>query len=424
MSSIIQDFMELTEGTEVPEMFNVWGGYVLVSACVSRRVYYMHGHMPIYPNIYCILVGDAGNGKSMAIGQVRNLLTDIENIPLSHTIETPEGLMRRMAGEPDKDPPVYFEYAFKTNGPGGIQCEISPMTIIASEFVSFISKAPESWINILNDIYDTDRQYDYHTKNQGHDLISCPYVTLYGALTTETSFDMQKSHIIQSGFARRTIFQFGERRFDRPCAFPPGDESKLELRKSLIHRLRELQKLPGSVMIMPQETKDHYKAWYDNHSLTICRSAPPHMQSWVNSKATQVLKLAMLTSLSISHDMIIQKNHIDLALKLLEAVESELYGIFGGAGRNELANVAVKIATYIRAQESAITYRMLQSRFFNECKPPNEFAVCVQHLADRGEIVSQTVSVGGTATTYVGSPAVMSAFRAANSPSVPQSPAT
>ena len=103
MSGIIQDFMELVEGTEVPELFNIWGGFTLVSACVSRRVYFMH-HMPIYPNIYTILVGDAGNGKSMAIMQVRDLLTDLE-VPMSHTIETPEGLMRRMAGDPPKTRP-------------------------------------------------------------------------------------------------------------------------------------------------------------------------------------------------------------------------------------------------------------------------------------------------------------------------------
>ena len=32
-------------------------------------------------------------------------------------------------------------------------------------------------------------------------------------------------------------------------------------------------------MIMPQDTRDYYKKWYDDHSINVCRSAPPHMQS-------------------------------------------------------------------------------------------------------------------------------------------------
>ena len=55
----------------------------------------------------------------------------------------------------------------------------------------------------------------------------------------------------------------------------------------------------------------------------------------------------MLTSLSISHDMVIEKEHIDAALALLMEVEKDLYSIFGGAGRNELGNVALKIFSYI-----------------------------------------------------------------------------
>ena len=59
------------------------------------------------------------------------------------------------------------------------------------------------------------------TRAKGEDMVHGPYFVLFGALTTETSFDMVKNRIIQSGFARRSIFQYGERRFDQPCPFPP-----------------------------------------------------------------------------------------------------------------------------------------------------------------------------------------------------------
>jgi Protein of unknown function (DUF3987) len=420
MSNIVQDYMELTEGTEVPDMFNVWGGYVLVSACISRRVWYMHGFTPIYPNIYSILVGDAGNGKTMAIRSVRDILSDVGNIAIANAMETPEGLIRRLAGDFMSDPPVEYRYAFKTMGPRGDICDVSPVTILASEFINFIGRN-ESWINILNDVYDAGSQFDYNTKNQGHDIINGPYFVLMGGLTTETSFDMQKKHIIQSGFARRTIFQYGERRFDTPQAFPPGESNKLELRRSIIERCRLLQRLQGEIII-PQVTRDFYREWYDDHSLNVCRTAPPHIKSWANSKSVQVLKIAMLTSLAESHDLCIRPRHIQSALDLFENMEKDLYSIFGGTGRNELASVAVKIANYLRSQESALELKLLENRFFTECRPPNDFAMCIGHLQSSGEAVIHQVSKGGVPTTYIGTPLIMSAFAEANRPPTPPPP--
>ena len=412
--SILHDYIELTEGTEVPQLFNVWGGYILISSSISRRVWLIHGRDPIYPNIYVVLIGDAGNGKSMALNEVRELLADIENIPLSHSIETPEGVLRRLAGRPDKNPPEPYDGAFKTIGPSGMLGEVSPLTIIANEFVNFISKSPENWIHLLNDIYDTDKKFGYYTKNQGNDLINGPYIVLMAALTTETSFDMIKGKIIQSGFARRSIFQYGERRFDQPCPFPPGGPQKLELRESIISQCRALQQLSGEFR-MPQAAKDYYANWYFEHS-RACPIAPPHLRSWLTSKPMQVLKLSMLNSLSVSHDLEITPEHVQGSLDFLAQMEETLYGIFGGAGRNELAGVAVKISTFLRQQEQALPVRAVQNHFFTECKPPNDFGVCLNHLLSQGEAMTYNCTFNGAPTTYIGIPPVMKAFIKANRP--------
>jgi hypothetical protein len=411
--SILQNYISLTEGTEVPELFSVWGGYILISSSVSRRVWLQYGRAPIYPNLYVMLIGDAGNCKSMALNEVRELLIDIDNIPLAHSVETPEGVLRRLAGRPDKDPPEVYEGSFRTLTPTGEVGEVTPVTIIANEFVNFISKSPENWIHLLNDIYDTDRRYTYYTKNQGNDLIVGPYIVLFGALTTETTFDMQKSKIIQSGFARRSIFQYGERRFDAPCPFPPGGPQKLELRKTIIAQCRALQHVSGEFR-MPQAAREHYAAWYNAHSIAIPK-APPHLRSWLTSKPMQVLKLSMLTSLSVSHELEIGIDHIELALRFLGLMEESLYDIFGGAGRNELAGVAVKIATYLKQQEYALPLRAVQNNFFADCKP-NDFPVCINHLVSQGEAITHNCAVNGTASTFIGTPRVMTAFKKANQP--------
>ena len=236
---------------------------------------------------------------------------------------------------------------------------------------------------VLAIVYDAATQFTYHTKNQGHDIINGPYFVLMGGLTTETSFDLQKNHIIQSGFARRTIFQYGEE-VRHPAGVSPrrGDHAgsaQLDHRALPLSKpsraksscLRQPAILPGVVGLALTQ---------------LCRrTAPPHVKSWANSKSVQVLKIAMLTSIAESHDLLITPRHIQSALDLFENMEKDLYSIFGGTGRNELASIAVKIANHLRAQESALELRMLRNRFFTECRPPNDFDECITHLRGDGE---------------------------------------
>ena len=134
----------------------------------------MHGRDPIYPNIYSILVGDAGNGKSMAIGDVRELLTEIERPDrrLDRDPRGPPSPPRRPPGQ--RSPRTLHRRLQDPRARRRRSREVTPVTIIANEFVNFINKAPENWIHLLNDIYDTDKRFSYFTKNQGQDTINRP----------------------------------------------------------------------------------------------------------------------------------------------------------------------------------------------------------------------------------------------------------
>mgnify|MGYP003693774495 CR=1 FL=1 len=254
--SILHDYIELTKGTEVPELFNVWGAYVLISSSVSRRVWLIHGRDPIYANIYAMLVGDAGNGKSVALNEVRELLIDIENIPLAHSIETPEGLLSRLARLTRCRSPELLSTGPSTLGhPHGAIWRGHPRSRSSpTRFVNFINKAPENWIHLLNDIYDTDKQFGYYTKNQGerHD----PRPLLRPLRRPDDRNQLrhgEEERIIQSGFARRSIFQYGERRFDQPCPFRRAAPRRLALRESIIHQCRALQNLSWRVPHAPAD---------------------------------------------------------------------------------------------------------------------------------------------------------------------------
>ena len=258
---ILSDYLDYTAGTEVPDMFNVWGGYFLVSTCVSRRVWFRLGNLTIFPNIYVMLVGDAGNGKTVAIKSIKTVLHGAEFTAISNSVETPEGLLRHMNGQPDKDPPIPSPVAFETLWPDGMVAPVYPTAVIANEFVNFINKAQDNWIAFLNDVYDEDN-YTYRTKTMGKDNLIGPYITLFGALTTEVSFDLQNAKIISSGFARRTIFQYGARNFEVPHAIPETNPENIAILKSIIKQVQALSRCKGEFR-WSNDAKATYKEWYD-----------------------------------------------------------------------------------------------------------------------------------------------------------------
>lgn len=414
--SFLRDYLDYASHNEAPEMFHVWAGYACLSAAVSRRVWLPFGDEAIFPNIYVMFVGDAGNGKSVALRKAKRLLAELETVPISRSVETPEGLWRFMNGEPNGNPPIESPVAFPAKWPDGQLREVHPMTIIANEFINFIGLNQQGWTNALNDIYDEDR-YEYRTKNKGEDNLVGPYIVLLGALTTEVSSDLQKARIIASGFARRTIFQYGERKWHEPHAIPEYDEEKKALRQRAVAYAKGLQKLSGPFIWTP-ETKAWWTEWYNKHTASVPRQAP-QIKSWFTSKPAQVQKIAMLTSLSESTDLIITPAHFQVAIDYINIMEQDLFKVFGGVGRNELASVALKIYDFVAGLNEVISKKKLKSIFWSSCKPPNDFEECFSFLVNDGKIVSKFLQVGQAGDDVVATPEVMAAF-AAHAAQVPQ----
>jgi hypothetical protein len=378
--SYLNDYLEYSSGNECPDLFHLWGGMVTISASVSRKVWLPFEDVAMFPNIYVMYVGDAGNGKSWAMGKAKRLLAEI-GLPYSGSLETPPGMWRFMAGtppagdSPGKPSPVRFTARW----PDGELRDCHPMTIIANEFINFISLDEKGWVNALNDIYDEDN-YHYRTKGQGEDNLLGPYIVLLGALTTEVSSDLQKARIISTGLARRTIFQYGQRTFNKPHALPVFEAHQKAARARCVEYLRKLNSPEVSgPFSWTDETKEWWTAWYNPH-LAAVPTQNPSVRSWYASKSSQMIKIAMLVSLSESTDLEIRIPHFEAAKSYLDLLEEDLPKIFGGVGRNELAGVAVKMLEFVQYLPEPITMTKMRGQFFNSCKPPMEFDQCIEHL--------------------------------------------
>jgi hypothetical protein len=403
--SFLRDYLAYSTNNEAPEMFHVWGAYSCLAAAVGRKVWLPDGPEVYYPNIYVMYIGDAGNGKTVALKMVKRMIALLgdkgEPVHVSRSVETPEGLTFYMAGNPHAEPPVPSPVMKLVRWPHGEVLPSYPMFIIANEFINFISKNMEGWTALLNDIYDEDK-YEYRTKNKGEDNLIGPYICLLGALTTEVSSDLQKARIISTGFARRTLFQYGERKWHEPHAFrtkKPGEE---EAQKRALDWLKQVQKLAGE-FTWSEDAKAYYENWYNAQIMEVPKK-PQQIKSWFASKPNQVLKIAMLTAMSENLDLRLETSHLEVALHYLGVMEEDLMKVFGGVGRNELASIAMAIVTFLQQVKDPWTKSKLKAQFFLHCKPPNDFDSCIEYLVSSDQIKVIGVEVKGKVTEVIGTP--------------------
>lgn len=400
--SFLRDYLLYCRGNESPDSFHVWGAYVALSAAIGRKVWLPFGKGEVFPNIYVMYVGGAGNGKSAAMRNVRKILKALDDVPLSVSVETVEGMLRFIGGTPATDgkEAVAYPYKVPTKWPDGVVRDTHPMTIIANEYIDFISKNPEGWTNLLVNIYDEDN-YGYRTKNQGEDFILGPYFVLLGALTTEISTDLHKTKILSTGLARRVIFQWGQRKFHEPCAIPEDTPEQREAFTRCLAHLKHLRSLCGEIT-WDADVKHWWTKWYNVHNRQVLLQ-PITTQGWFASKPDQVLKLGILTALSEAPDARrLEIPHLIMALRFLEEMEPDLPKVFGGAGRNELAGVALKMVEYLEPFGHPVPMSLMQNNFFSMCKPPNEFNDCLNHLISTKKIKRGILRHEGQQTDMIG----------------------
>lgn len=401
--SFMAKYLSYATLNEAPYMFGVWGGFVALSAAVGRRVWIKRGKYPVYPNIYVMYVAEAGSGKDYAMGFVSRLLEQtLSPDMISYDAETPEGLIDHMVKSSEANKLSSGKGCkYKCPGPAGGEMENHQMVIMANEFIDFMRGERERWTGMLCSIYSKS-PYAYRTKGSGTAHLKGPYVVILGALTTEVCKDLQAQQIINTGFGRRCIMQHGIRQWENPVPEPIFGPEQEDAEKACLAHMKKLNAFSGEIVRTP-EAMLWWKIWYEAHSKGIPTNSTPYNKTWMHSKSDQLLKVAMLVSLSERDDMKITPSDFEAALGYLNKMEEGLFAIFGGLGRNELAGVAVKVLNYIKQQKGPVAKADLERSFFNDLaanKGFQEMDEIIRHLMSTNSLIGFSATVNTKLSEY------------------------
>ena len=334
--SFLGDYRTFAKGSEAHPTYHTFAALVALSSVVSRRVWLEMGYFKVYPNLYTVLVGPAGNRKTSAMTIARNLIREVGNIPFSAECVTKEKLILDMAeGEVAVDamPPQFAAQKIMT-----------PMTIMVTELSEFLGAGSIGMINFLTTIYDQD-VYEHRTKNKGEVTINGPYLNLLACTTPDWITTYLRSDVISGGFSRRAIFVLETGKSGR-IPFPEVTLEAKSAWASAVAYARRLQKVCGP-FTWDAKARTFFADWYTNLKMPTEETVVGYFET----KHMQLLKIAMLIALSESTDLVLRIEHLEFGLDLLKLAEENLTRVFEGIGRNELNGAASKVMDLLQRTE-------------------------------------------------------------------------
>jgi hypothetical protein len=375
MADLVDQFMAYTEGMQSCLLYRKWCAITMVAGAMERRIKAISGRDTNYANLYVMLVGPPGSGKSV-INVVRDLwdmthgeLGSERAFYCGANDSTRAALFDALNNASQIHTATQFKY----------HCLLLPI----EEFSNSFSKFEADILAFLTTIYDAPPHFKEWRRKTGETRIDYPLITaLFGYQPALLAKILMKDAQDQ-GFLRRSILVWNETA-DRISPFN-SSSINMALQTDICERLSEISMIYGE-MNWSQEAKDYLTKWH----LAGGPPRPLHedLKNYNTSRSQFVMKLSMIASMSESSSMSIQLSHVERALQWLLEVEDVMPNAFNSAkGDSEIRVVRKFYAAMLKQMASGrpITDNFVNGWLMGEVKP-HIIPYIINNLVARGII--------------------------------------
>lgn len=228
-------YFEYMAGKEPPNIFNRWCLIAGLSAYLGRSYWLPFGEGRLYPNTYCMLIGDPGSRKSTAIKSVEKLLGAAGYTTFAADKTSKEKFLLDLEGSDDLAAPATGNDVLKNlfGDAGFVPTEPREVFIVADEFNEFAGSGNLEFLSLLGALWDwdkPDKPYEYRLKNSKSIAIYQPTVSILSGNTHSSFAKAFPPESVGQGFLSRLILIYGEesgRKETIPKAAPESVKSKL-----------------------------------------------------------------------------------------------------------------------------------------------------------------------------------------------------
>jgi hypothetical protein len=349
--SWLEVLLDSTKEAEAPIRYFWWSGLAALSAVAGKKVYLQRGPFyKLYPNIYVALVSArSGLRKGIPIMVAKKLVTDLDSIRVVSGCSSIQALTKELS----------MQQTFKS---GAVVNEAQGL-MISDEFESFLTEDPRAltYLTALHNTHEHEDSWKKRLKGSPLEELKSPCLTLLVASNEALFESVVKQKDIEGGFIARTfIVHESKKKLINDLIYTDEEIEDLLEKDSKAHeflttRLKEVNKLSGK-MALDSKAVNLYRSWYEQLSL----SDFDDKTGSIDRLGDQVLKVAMLISISNSNSLSISENDLETAIDAAELCISNTRQISMEKEKGDINPVIQKVLKeLIKAPEQTLTRKKL-----------------------------------------------------------------
>lgn len=344
----LRAYMHFTRASESPDAFHFWTGVGTIAGALRRRVWIDMRHFQWTPNFYIILVGPPGiASKSTTIRIGSSLLEQVPGIKFGPQSMTWQSLTQTMESA--------VEYVKYYDSAGNEQLQaMSPITCSVPELGTFLKMDDSALVDVLISMWDGQLEsWGHQTKSSGNIEIKNPWLNLLACTTPSWLEQHFPTSMIGGGLTSRIMFIYGDKK--RHLVAYPDEKIKEHdydaNKKSLVEDLQRIALLSGNYVLSPAARAWGTK-WYEN----LWASRPTDMANdrysgYISRKQTHMHKLAIVLAAAQRDQLLIEKEDLEEADKLLTSVEPHMIKVFESVGVVDESRHIANIIAHVRAYQ-------------------------------------------------------------------------
>jgi len=377
---------------EIPDQYYIWTCLSMIAAAVGDRVYVERiKGMPLYPNLYLILVGPSGSGKGIAFRFMENFVAEIPIINYKRLRLTAEYMLDLM-GKPS------------VNENTGLRTLKNPRIFLSMpEVSSYIRKGEhaETLIQLLTELYGGCGTFGDGTRMHGEVTVENAMINWAAASTQEWLLKAMTPDAVLSGFFARAVTVYPEQIRGKLDVKQGWDDIKYPEDYHLVvehikARIMALTTVGPIELKLTDKARVVMRQWLSN------RIAPDDefLLPWWRRERELVAKIAMILCLSEGKAPVIRVPHVNAAIKIVRGVEGNLPDLIDYSQHTYSTEKTLRVKNKIKRFGKISRTKLAQSlsRYVNS----REINNAIYDLKQQQLIEEEKTATGGTVYHYLG----------------------